>query len=124
MKYFLITLLCLIALLGLSYGINWIYVKFLNLRLKLKKRKRAKLEYELVKLSYDSLLLMRQTYHLAKFLDDESEKQKIQSNCIRIYNNSLKTLSDSSNSEYKEYLKPKEKEDLEKTLALPRYKLF
>jgi hypothetical protein len=88
------------------------------------KRKHARLSYELIKLTYEDLIVTRRLYHQSKSINDDVKKQEVQSKYIAAYKHDLEILSDPEYTKDKEYLTPEERKDLEETLALPRYKLI
>lgn len=119
MKTFLIIIFCLFISLCIINAILCLYSKYLNY-------KNAKLNCELAELSYTHLMLMRKLYHESKFIDNELEKERIQTECIAGYNNDISILEELSdpNAEFRKFLTKNQAKDLDKTLSLPRYKLF
>ena len=80
--------------------------------------------YQMVKCVYEDLLSCRRSYYQAKFIENSFEKQELISKCIANHKRDLEVLSNPSTTKYIRYLSKEKREDLEETLALPRYELI
>lgn len=97
----------------------------LNMKLLYTRKKNAKLICEIVKVSYENLMLSRKYYHEAKFIENSEERERIQLECRRTNETALRILSDfSENNYYQKYLTEKQKKYVEEVLSRPRYKVI
>lgn len=125
MKYILFALLSIFILLCILNVILRIYLAILRRKNRHLNRKGAYLDYELIKMYYDNLMICRKVHYEANFYEDQIKKQKVQKECREKYEEAVKKLETyEKETEFMQYLTKTEQNEIKEVLASPRYELY